>query len=127
MKVKFYMKVKIGKKSIKVKVADNFWTRSKGLMFKKNIKEDEGMFFVFNKDCFPKFCMFGMCFPLDIIWINSKNRIVDITKNAKPSLNPWKIYKPAEACKYVLEVKANFTEKQNVKINDFVRFKFQNT
>ena len=117
------MKVKIGGKFIKVKVADNIWTHSKGLMFKKNMKKDEGMLFVFDEEGFPRFCMLAMRFPLDIIWINGKNRIVDITKNVKPSFNPWKLYKPKKSCKYVLEVNANFTKRQNVKINDFVRFR----
>jgi len=80
------------------------------------MEEDEGMFFVFNRECFPRFWMLGMRFPIDIIWINSKNRIVDITKNAKPSLSPWKTYKPREACKYVLEVKADFSLDNGIKI-----------
>lgn len=112
--------VKIGKRTIKAKVANNFFTRAKGLMFKKNIEKDEGVVFVFKKDSFPKFWMFGMRFPLDIIWISSKKKIVDITLNAKPSLNPRKIYKPKKACKYVLETRANLLK--NIEVGKVVNF-----
>jgi len=111
--------VKIGKRVIRAKVANNFLTRAKGLMFKKDI-EDEGMIFVFRKECFPKFWMFGMRFSIDIIWIDEKKRIVDVTKNVKPSLNPRKSYKPRKACKYVLETRTNFLK--NIEIGEIVKF-----
>jgi len=111
--------IKIGKRVIKAKVANNFLARGKGLMFKKNIKENEGMIFVLKKESLLKFWMFGMRFPIDIIWINEKKRIVDITRNAKPSLNPRKGYRPKKACKYVLETKTNCL---NIKIGEVVDF-----
>jgi len=112
--------IKIGKRTIKAKVADNFLRRAKGLMFKKNIEENEGMIFVFKKESSPKFWMLGMRFPIDMIWIDGKKKIVDITVNADPSLNPRKTYKPKKACKYVLETKANFSK--NMKIGKLVNF-----
>lgn len=112
--------VKIGKRTIKAKVADNFLTRARGLMFKKDIKENEGMVFVFKREFFPRFWMFGMRFPIDIIWIDSKKKIVDITSNAKPSLNLGKTYKPKKACKYVLESRKNFSK--DIELGELVDF-----
>lgn len=112
--------VKLGKRTIKAKVADNFLTRAKGLMFKKDIEGNEGMIFVFKKEFIPKFWMLGMRFPIDLIWIDGEKKIVDITVNASPSFNPKKTYKSRKACKYVLETKANFSK--NIKIGKLVNF-----
>ena len=103
--------IRLGKKVIRAKVADSFLTRAKGLMFRKGMEEDEGMIFVFKKECFPRFWMVGMRFPIDMLWIDNKKRIVDRTLNVKPSWDLRKTYKPRRACKYVLEVKAGLAKK----------------
>jgi len=115
-------KIKIRNLEIRAKVADNFLTRAIGLMFRKKLKRNEGILFIFKKEFFPRFWMMGMRFPLDMIWIDKSKKIVDITKNAKPSFNPFKTYVPRKPCKYVLEVKASLTDEQKIKINDVVTF-----
>lgn len=45
--------------------------------------------------------MFFVFFPLDIIWLDSEYKIVDIRKNVKPFTGPYYPKKPA---KYVLEL-----------------------
>lgn len=114
--------VKIGNKIVKAEVADTALKRMKGLMNRKFLPEDHGMFFVFDEEDLHRFWMFNTSIPLDIIWIDKNHKIVDIIKDAKPCLINCKIYTPKAVAMYVLEVNANYTEKFGIKIGDRVEF-----
>lgn len=92
---------------MKIEVADTFWKKAKGLMFRKSLEKDKGMLFVFKKECRPRFWMFGMRFPIDIVFLDKEKQVVDVKKNCPPlGLNPrtWKTYMPKKPIRYVLEV-----------------------
>lgn len=116
-------KIKIDGKELIVEIADNNEKRELGLMFRENLPEKAGMLFMLDKEEKVPFWMKNMRISLDIIWIDSKLRIIDITKNVEPCLNdtnPCTIYKPKEAVKYVLEVKGGFVDKYNIRIGDII-------
>jgi len=113
--------INIGEKYIKVELALTEQAKEKGLSDKIGLKEDEGMLFVFDhKDKYP-FWMKDMDFSIDIIWISEDLRIVAIKKDASPSSYPESFY-PTEDAKYVLEVISGFSEKNNLKEGDSVKF-----
>ena len=98
--------------------------QEKGLSIKNNLSNNEGMLFPFRTPGDYSFWMKDMKFPLDIIWIDSNNKIVHIEKNLQPcvfilfcpSYSP-----PANSnTKYVLEVNANYTTKNNINVGDKV-------
>ena len=62
-----------------------------------------------------------MNFPIDIIWIGEDMKVVYIKKNAQPISYP-ESYSPTIDAKYVLEVVANFSDKNNLKEGDSVEF-----
>ncbi|MEX0616809.1 MAG: DUF192 domain-containing protein [Candidatus Woykebacteria bacterium] len=113
--------VTIGGKIINVEVADSPEEREKGLSGRDYLGEGAGMIFVFEEKGYPTFWMKSVKFPLDMVWVN-ENRIVDITHNAKveEKSSNLTIYKPKESVNYVLEVKAGFTQENNIKIGDLV-------
>lgn len=123
-----HAKVKIGKAVIYVELADTPFTRAKGLMFRSSLEENRGMLFVFDKEGRYSMWMLGMRFPIDIIWIDKDMRVVDIVKNADPSLLLYKTYRPIRKAKYVLEVRAGFTKEYDVKLGSkiIVKFRFRN-
>jgi len=116
--------IKINNKILKVKVANNPISQSIGLMFKKHLKQDEGMIFKFYFEIKLSFWNLFTFIPLDIIWINKDNIIVDITKNTKPYTKPTSLqmYVSRRPYKYVLEVNENSLIKYNVKIGDIITF-----
>lgn len=69
--------------------------------------------------------MFFMRFPIDVIWINSKRKIVDIKRAISPSsifkISTWKVYKPKEKAKYALEL-GNKKVCNDIKEGDEVEF-----
>jgi len=117
-----YTNVKIVDTEIRAEMADTVIKRTKGLMFRKSLPENEGMLFVFNEEGYHSFWMMNMSFPIDIIWVSKEKKVVDITKNTQPCKMSCPTYKPKEKAKYVLEVNANFTEEHGVKIGSLLEF-----
>lgn len=113
--------VKIAGKNVKVDLALTSKDQEQGLSGREILKEDEGMLFVFDHLDKYSFWMKDMNFPLDIIWINNDLQVVYIEKNAKPESYP-KTFTPTQNTRYVLEVNALFSEKNNLKVGDPVEF-----
>lgn len=71
------------------------------------LDEESGMLFVFESENYYSFWMKDMNFPLDIIWMDSDFRIVDIVYNAPPAGSmPEVTYTSDKPAKYVLEINA---------------------
>ena len=123
--------VKIGGQSIKVDLALTAAEQQKGLGGRNKLKENEGMLFVFDRPGEYYFWMRGMNFPIDIIWIGPASpsqggedmKVVYIKKNAQPEAF-WKTYGPDTNVKYVLEIIAGFSDKNNLKVGDNVLFTY---
>jgi uncharacterized membrane protein (UPF0127 family) len=111
-----HTKVTIGNATVNAEVADTFLKQSKGLMGRKSLKEDEGMLFVFNIEQYHRFWMLNMSIPIDIIFLGKDKTVVDILKNAQPCGLSCESYTPKEKAMYVLEAKANFTERHRIRI-----------
>lgn len=65
-------------------VADNPWTRMKGLLGRKSLNEDEGLLIV---PC-SSIHMIGMKFSLDVIFLTRENAVTDFVEH----IAPGKIY-----------------------------------
>ena len=113
--------VKIAGKTLKVDLATTAKAQEQGLSGRKSLKENEGMLFVFDHMDKYSFWMKDMNFPLDIIWIADDFHVVYIKKNALPESYP-ETFTPSQDAKYILEVNASFSEKNNLKVGDGVEF-----
>jgi len=68
----------------RVEVARSTAEQDKGLMFRTAMGADEGMLFLRNPPDVPSFWMHNTVIPLDIIFIGSDRRILNIAANAVP-------------------------------------------
>ena len=93
----------------------------KGLMFRKHkLKKNEGLLFDMGTNKIHSFWMKNTYIPLDVIFLNSKLRVVGFVKNTTPhSLESVSINKKSF---YVLEVNGGFIEKNKIKVNDYVDY-----
>lgn len=68
--------------------------------------------------------MFFMSYPIDVVWINSENKVVDVTKRVQPSSlhkpGTWRIYRPRKPAKYVLELGAG--DAKDTTVDDVMEF-----
>jgi uncharacterized membrane protein (UPF0127 family) len=69
---------------LSVEVADTPAERGRGLSGREMLPENSGMLFVFDTPGRYGFWMYGMKFPLDIIWIDERLRVVYFVENAQP-------------------------------------------
>jgi len=110
----------INNNTIIAEVANTPAKRAEGLMFRDYLGENEGMLFVFDNEDYHSFWMLNTKIPLDIIWINEDKRIVDIERNLQPCSSNCPLYSPDEKALYVLEVNANYTFENDIKVGDEV-------
>lgn len=108
---------------IKVELAQTNAEQEKGLSGRESIPENEGVLFVFENSAPHLFWMKDMKFAIDIIWIDADSKVVYIKKSVTPDTYP-EVFKPTGNAKYVLEVLAGFSEKNNLKEGDSVLFTF---
>lgn len=98
--------------------ARNFLSRALGLMFKGSLKDGEGLLIEFSSHLKSRSIhSFFMRFTIDLIFIDSHMKVVDLK-----TLAPWRMYNPKWDCKWVLEVNAGTIEKNKVKIGDVLTF-----
>lgn len=98
---------------IDIEIANTDSKRALGLMFREEMKENQGMLFVFDNEDYRSFWMKNTILPLDMIFVSADFRIVNIRKHTKPyDQSQYTSTKPA---KYVVEVNAGFTDKYKIK------------
>jgi uncharacterized protein len=102
----------------RVRLADNFWSRFRGLQLVSGLPDDEGLLFVGSSESRANTTihMFFMLFSISVVWLDASGKVVD-TCFAKP----WRpAYAPRLPAQYFIEANPNLLER--VKIGDILRF-----
>jgi len=109
------MKIKIKNSTIEADIADNVFKRIIGLSFSKK----KNMFFHLPYEGKWSLWMFGVRYPIKMIFINKNKIVIDIKKGEPLSFDPktWKTYKPKKSCKYILESPFNLKINVGDKLN----------
>lgn len=95
-----------------LKIADTFFTRFKGLMGTKELREGEGLLI---KPC-NGIHMFWMTYSLDIIFLDKDDKVVHLIEGIKP----WKVSPIVEKSKMVLELPVGTIKKYSIKLGDTI-------
>jgi len=96
----------------------------RGLGGRESLPDGRGMLFVFPDSGPHGFWMKDMLIPIDIIWISTEGRVVDIqTAQPEPGVaDPQlKRYSPNGEAKYVLEVRAGLAAEKGVNVGGEAR------
>jgi uncharacterized protein len=102
-----------------VEIARTSQEQERGLMFRQSLDRGTGMFFVYDVDGPRHFWMKNTLIPLDLVFIDSKLKVVDIYANARP-LDEHIISSGFKA-QYVLEISAGAAAACGIKIGTAVR------
>ena len=101
-----------------IRIADTDAHRQLGLMFVTHLPSDEGMLFPEDKPQIMSMWMKNTLIPLDMLFIDTRGRIVCLLANAKPeSLQILSCDKPVKA---VLEIGGGEAERRGIKVGDRV-------
>lgn len=95
-----------GGTQVRAEIARSSAELNQGLMYRTSMAPDRGMLFVFSGDGMHSFHMENTYIPLDMIFINSDLKIVNIHANAQPLSPGW--ISSESPCHYVLEVNGGF-------------------
>ena len=89
--------------------------QEKGLGGRKEIPDNYGMLFVFQKKDRYGFWMKDMLTSIDIVWLNDDGTIMKIDANVDPSTYPTPYY-PSVPVQYVLETRAGYAMAHDWKV-----------
>ncbi|GAB5401175.1 MAG: hypothetical protein Aureis2KO_27600 [Aureisphaera sp.] len=103
-----------------IEFAESEYETQTGLMYRKNMQNDRGMLFIFEREEPKSFYMKNTEFALDIIYLNSDKEVVSIAKNAKP-LDPSSLPSGSPAM-YVLEVNAGLSDQWGLEAGDTIEY-----
>ncbi len=110
-----------------VDIADDDAERRRGLSGRESLDPDGGMWFVRERELIGSFWMRGMKFPIDIIWIGSDLRVVDVTHSAPvppagATDSELPRYSPQAPAAFVLEINAGLAEQLGISRRVAVEF-----
>jgi len=100
---------------VKAEIAQTQDERSRGLMFRKELADGDGMLFIFEKDEILSFWMKNTYIPLSIAYIASDGRIIEIKDMYPHDENP---VASSRSVRYALEVPKDWFIRAGVKAGD---------
>lgn len=95
-------------------VADSFITRFMGLMFRRSLSENSGLHII---PC-NQIHMFNMKFPIDVLYLDTNNKIVRIDR----AVQPWKVCKSEKKARSVVEINSGAAASKALDIGDEIVF-----
>ncbi|MEZ4195343.1 MAG: DUF192 domain-containing protein [Candidatus Paceibacterota bacterium] len=104
---------------VQASVAKTWPERILGLSNTPYLPEDVVKLFVFDSPGLHSIWMKDMLYAIDIIWATEAGEIVFIKENATPESFPEN-FLPSSPATYVIETKAGFVMKNNIKVGDTV-------
>jgi uncharacterized membrane protein (UPF0127 family) len=114
-----FLWISLGRVKVQAEVVSTPEKRGLGLSQRRGLPEGQGMLFWMPKVEVQHFCMRGMEFPLDFIWI-VRGRVVGLAKQVPPTF-PGTLSSP-EPVNYVLEVPAGFADRYGIRVGDEVKW-----
>lgn len=99
--------------ALKIKLANTYLTRLKGLLFHKQPLVKEGLLIT---PC-NSVHMFFMRFSIDVVFLDSSNRIVKVVEDLKP----WRIVAPVRGASKALELPVGTIKCSNMTVGDKIK------
>ncbi len=103
--------------AVSVELAETREQQERGLGGRTGLAEDRGLLYILRKPDFYTFWMKDMTFPIDIIWIDKNQKVIDISHSLTPDTYP-RIFQPVHPAQIILEVSAGFAKKHDIQIGD---------
>jgi uncharacterized membrane protein (UPF0127 family) len=106
--------------AVRVEVARTPSELERGLMFRRELGQDDGMLFVFPETSDHAFWMKNTFLPLDMIFMDASGTVIGVVERAEPmTTTPRRVDAPS---RYVLEVNGGWSAAHGVAPGDRVRF-----
>lgn len=110
-----------GQVTYQVEIADTPYLKSKGLMNRKSMPQNNGMLFIFEKPQMISMWMKNTYIPLDMLFLDKSGKIIWIYENAKPLDET--IISSQFPSSFVIELNAGQVREKNIQPGNQVIFK----
>ena len=104
-----------GEVRFQIEVADTPEERSRGLMFRERMPENQGMLFVFPQSLPVGFWMQNTILPLDLLFVSEEGEVRAILPGVPFSTDT---ISPGEPVRFVLELNAGTAKREGIAVGD---------
>ncbi|HXN45700.1 MAG TPA: DUF192 domain-containing protein, partial [Bryobacteraceae bacterium] len=114
-----------GGQQVRAEVLINPQDLARGMMFRDSLAPDRGMLFLHQQPGEYPYWMYHCRIPLDILWMTSERRVVEISANTPPCKtepNQCPTYGGHYRAQYVLELAGGMAAKYGIKQGDTLEF-----
>ena len=110
---------------IRAEVMRNEVDMRRGMMFRDSVPVDRGMLFIHGSPGKHTYYMYQVKIPLDIIWLDPRNNVVEISENTPPcttKASECPVYGGKHDALVVLELAGGVARKHGVKPGATIQF-----
>jgi uncharacterized membrane protein (UPF0127 family) len=111
-------------RSVVAVVADTPERTMYGYMFRREVKDDEGMVFVYPEAGMHPFWMKNTLVPLDIIWMDEAFEVLHVETAPPCKADPCPSYGTPRISRYTLELKAGSAARDRLRVGDRLSIAF---
>jgi len=111
------VKMKIGTQTFDLEIARTSEQQALGLMKRDSMPRDHGMIFVFPEERMLEFWMKDTRIPLDIMYLDSKGKVVSVSQMQPYDLTSVSSEVPAQ---YAIELNAGMVKQAGIKSHDIL-------
>ncbi len=97
-----------------VEIADSFWTRFRGLMFRRSFEFGNAILFEIPTPRKFGIHTFFVFFPIDLIYLDEDFDVLELKKD----LPSWRFYSPSVKSKYLIELPGGKLRNSDVNVGD---------
>ena len=101
--------------------------RQMGLMFRPSLPLDHGMLFLFEQPDFHSIWMKNCKFPIDILWLDERGRVVYLAEKVPPCKaredKDCPVYSPISRASYVVELNAGQASREKAVVGSTLDFR----
>lgn len=120
--VKDSIPVSVGAKTFYADLAVTDLERKRGLGGTASLDHSAALLMVFDKEDKWRISMKDMNYPIDILWINEEQKVVNIVRGAQPDSYPDKVYVPHKKALYVLELPEGSIKQYSISNGTSIKF-----
>lgn len=107
-----------------IEFAETEYETQTGLMYRKNMANDQAMLFIFPEETMHSFYMKNTEFSLDILYIDEDLKLASMQENAQP-FNEGGLTSKVPV-KYVLEINGGLAQELGILVGDRISFSTNN-
>lgn len=106
-----------------VELADTFWRKFRGLMFRGSFPRGKALLFKFGRSGRHGVHMFFVRFPIDLVYLDRKFSVVEV----HAGLRPWRFYRPKSVSRYLIEFPAGTVARKKIRAGHKIALKHKNS